>query len=507
MNTLRLTTVVATSLTLVFVGGCSGGEQANSPTFKEADHARILRVAESLQQPLIVEGSPSERWSIEERMRQFSVPAVSVAVIDNGELAWARAWGVAEAGGNVTVTTETIFQAGSVSKPVAALLALTMVGDGELALDRPVNEVLKSWKVPDTEFTRKEPVTLRHVLSHQAGFTPAGYLIPRDSSPVPGMADILKGGIRDWPAITVEFLPGSRRAYSNAGYCVLQLMLEDVSGLSLHQLAVKRLFRPLEMSHSTFDEPLTPEVLETAATGHLRKRAAEGQPRTAVPVEGKAQIAPAATGGMWSTPTDLARWTIEVMRGWRGESNRVVSTTIARQFLTPQVEGEGLGINLRGEGPALKAQHAGQMVGFICHLVFYPNIGQGAVMMSNSDGGRWLHRELEAAIAAEYGWSGLPVRRTLGSATPEQLRELAGVYSLDASPKTTFTVVVEGVTAKGQINQYPPFELVPTTEPDLYLLPRESMEILFSRDIDGAISAVILGRAGDAGNRYSRKLE
>jgi CubicO group peptidase (beta-lactamase class C family) len=456
---------------------------------------------------MVVEGLPSERWSLEERMLQFSVPAVSVAVIDDGELAWSRGWGVVEADGDKPVTNETIFQAGSVSKPVAALLALTMVGDGELALDQPVNQVLKSWKVPGNEFTLQQPVTLRHILTHQAGFTPAGYLIPRDGSPVPGMAELLKGGVRDWPVITVESLPGSRRAYSNAGYCVLQLMLEDFSGLSLHQLAEQRLFGPLKMHLSRFDDPLPSEVLATAATGHLRKRAGEGQPRKAVPVEGTAQIAPAATGGLWSTPTDLAQWAIEVMRGWSDEDNRIVSATIAREFLTPQVEGEGLGIHLRGKGSALRAQHAGQMVGFICHLVFYPNSGQGAVMMSNSDGGRWLHRELEAAIAAEYGWPDLPVRRRVATATPDQLRELAGVYTLDAYPTTTFTVTVEDGTATGQINQYPPFELTPTTEADLYILPRESMEILFSRDDDGSVTAVALGRAGDAGHRYSRKVD
>jgi CubicO group peptidase (beta-lactamase class C family) len=456
---------------------------------------------------MVVEGLPSERWKLEERMRQFSVPAVSVAVIDKGELAWARSWGVIGAGDNNPATSETIFQAGSVSKPVAALLALKMVADGRLVLDQPVNEILKSWTVPDNEFTRQRPVTLRHVLTHQAGFTPAGYLIPRDSASVPGMADILKGGINDWPAITVEFLPGSKQAYSNAGYCVLQLMLEEVSGRSLHQLAKQEIFEPLAMDHSTFDEPLTPEVLARAACGHLRKRSAEGQPRTAVPVAGKAQIAPAAAGGLWSTPSDLAKVAIEVMRGWRGEENRLLSTELARQFLTPQTEHEGLGIQLRGEGPTLKAQHAGQMVGFICHLVFYPNTGQGAVMMSNSDGGRWLHRELGAAIAAEYGWPDLPVRRTVKSATLEQLRELVGVYSLDAYPKTTFTVTLEEGTAKGRINQYPPFVLTPTTERDLYILPRESMEILFSRDDDGSVTAVTLGRAGDAGNRYSRKPE
>ena len=145
------------------------------------------------------------------------------------------------------------------------------------------------------------------------------------------------------------------------------------------------------------------------------------------------------------------------------------------------------------------------MTGFICLLVFYPETGQGAVMMTNSDGGRWLQQELIAAIAAEYAWSGYPVRRSVGTATADQLDELAGVYTLDASPEYAFTVRIENGKAFGQINQYPPFELAPTTDRDLYILARESLEILFLRDEDGTIVQVELRRAGDSGNRYSRQ--
>jgi CubicO group peptidase (beta-lactamase class C family) len=183
MNSRRLVagaSLLIATLPTFLAGGC----QTEHTTPEHSENARIRRVTESLQQPMVVEGVPSKRWNLEERMRRFSVPAVSVAVIDDGQLAWARSWGVIEAGGEDPVSPETIFQAGSVSKPVAALLALMLVEDGELALDQPVNEVLKSWKVPDNELTRQQPVTLRHVLTHQAGFTPAGYLIPRDGSPV-----------------------------------------------------------------------------------------------------------------------------------------------------------------------------------------------------------------------------------------------------------------------------------------------------------------------------------
>jgi len=158
-----------------------------------------------------------------------------------------------------------------------------------------------------------------------------------------------------------------------------------------------------------------------------------------------------------------------------------------------------------GEGPTLRARHGGGMVGFVCLFVFYPNTGQGAVLMSNSSGGRWLQQELLAAIAQEYEWPGYPVRRTLGKSTPEQLQELVGVYSLDSSPKTTFTVTIEKGAAIGQINKYPTFEMESTTERDLYVLPRESLEVLFRRGEDGTIARVTLRRSGDSGNSYSRR--
>jgi CubicO group peptidase (beta-lactamase class C family) len=497
--------LLSTNLTLLTACG------ARSPVTMSAQgenaDARLARVADSLQRPLVIEGQPIERWNIDERMRQFSVPGVSVAIIDEGQLIAAIAWGVKVAGGNEPVTTETMFQAGSVSKPVASILALSVVEEGVLRLDQPINEVLQSWKVPENEFTEAVPVTLRHVMTHQAGFTPFSYLIPRSDGAVPNMADLLRGGIHDWPTVEVEFVPGTQHAYSNAGYCVLQLVLEDSSNLSLHDLAMGRIFGLLGMDHSTFDEPLSTDLLATAASGHRRNRADRDSKPEPVPVEGKAEIAPGATGGLWSTPSDLAKLAVEVMRAYRGESDRLVPHDLAGEFLTPQIANEGLGIYLEGDGPALRAGHRGGMIGFVAQLVFYPNVGKGAVLMANSEGGRWLNKELIAAIADEFEWPGYPVRRSLGTATREQLRELVGVYSLDSSPKTTFTVKLEEGIAIGQINQYPPFKLSPTTDTDLYVLPRESLEILFRRGEGGKISRVTLRRAGDAGNSYSRRPE
>jgi len=480
--------------------------QGSAPTNEEAAaEARLVRASAHLQSGLVVEGLPVETWPMDRRMEQFSVPGVSVAVIEGGRLAAARAWGVRVAGTAEPVTTETLFQAGSLSKPVTALVALTLVGEGRLDLEGPVNAVLRSWKIPDSELTRATPVTFRHLLSHQAGLTRFGYLVPRGRGAIPAMAELLRGGVNDWPPITVEQEPGSTHAYSNSGYCVLQLALEDAAGTSLHELARKRLFEPLHMSHSRFDEPLEPEVLAAAAAGHTRRRHADGSRAEPATVEGRAQMAPAAAGGLWSTPSDLGRLVEEVLRARRHERSKVLTPELAEAFLTPQAPGEGLGIHLEGSAPALRARHTGGMPGFVAHLVFYPATGQGAVVMSNSDGGSFLNQEIIAAIAAEFDWPGYPVRRRLGTASVAQLRQIVGVYALDVQPDTTFTVRLEGSVATGRINRYPPFPLTATDVADRFVEPSRGLELVFERDDSGLVQSVSLGPAGEAGYRYSRR--
>jgi hypothetical protein len=109
-----------------------------------------------------------------------------------------------------------------------------------------------------------------------------------------------------------------------------------------------------------------------------------------------------------------------------------------------------------------------------------------------------------AAIGSEFGWSEYPIRHTLTSAPAERLRELIGVYFLDAGPGFKLSVTLEDGVATGQINEYPPFKLEPTTEPDLYVLPQQSMELVFQRSDEGAIVQVLLRRVGDSGAVYTR---
>ncbi|HEY0300768.1 MAG TPA: serine hydrolase domain-containing protein, partial [Rhizomicrobium sp.] len=115
------------------------------------------------------------RWTMDERRAHYGCPAVGVAVIADGELAWAEGYGLVEDGKPATVDADTMFSGASISKPYTAVLALQMVERGVFDLDADVNRYLKSWRVPENEFTRQAPVTLRWLLSHKAGTTLHGF--------------------------------------------------------------------------------------------------------------------------------------------------------------------------------------------------------------------------------------------------------------------------------------------------------------------------------------------
>ena len=218
--------------TLVFVIGVA----AASPAHARNTAAPILRVEQGLRPLAIVDGQPQPRWNIVERMKHFKVPGVSIAVISGGKVEWARGYGVVAMDGK-PVDTETLFQAASISKPVTALMALRLVDEGKLSLDEDVNLKLRSWKVPENEFTKTQKVTLRRLLNHSAGLTVRGFDGYAADGPVPSLLDVLDG---KKPAnsepIRVEAVPGTKWSYSGGGYVVVQQLVTEVTGESFPEL-------------------------------------------------------------------------------------------------------------------------------------------------------------------------------------------------------------------------------------------------------------------------------
>jgi CubicO group peptidase (beta-lactamase class C family) len=279
--------------------------------------------------------------------------------------------------------------------------ALALVERGKLRLDEDANLRLKSWRIPDGEFTRSERVTLRRLLSHTAGMPDIGYIGYGEGREIPTLVQVLDGVKPANTAPTrVVGPPGAKWDYSGAGYTVLQQLMIDAAGKPFPDLMRELVFDKLGMTRSTFEQPLPERFAAAAARGHQPNGARYGARWNVYPEM--------AAAGLWTTPSDLARFAIELQRAKRGRSRKVLSQTMATHMLTVQPAGGqpsgwGLGVALTGEGRALRFSHSGGTLSFVCNLAAYPETGQGAVVMINSRA-RGLYEEIFRALAAEYGW-------------------------------------------------------------------------------------------------------
>ena len=240
----------------------------------------VAKVEFGLQSRLQIGGEPLATWSIAERMAFYKVPGVSIAVIKDGKIAWAKGYGVLEAGKPQLVDTQSLFQAASISKPTATIAALRLVEQGKLSLDAPINDALKSWKIPENEFTRKSPVTLPHILSHGAGFTVHGFPGYAAGAPVPTVQQVLDGAKpANTPAIRIDKLPGASWRYSGGGYTVMQLAMMEAAGKDFVALTDELVLRPAGMTRSTYAQPLPETSRSNAATAHLQNGSAVARPQ------------------------------------------------------------------------------------------------------------------------------------------------------------------------------------------------------------------------------------
>ena len=458
---------------------------------------RIKRVENNLLSPIAIKGKPSA-MKLADRMAHYKVPGVSVAVINNGAIEWARGYGVAEAGTNNAVTAETLFQAASISKPVAAMGALRLVAEGKLNLDEDVNKKLTSWKVPENEFTKEQKVTLRRLLSHTAGMTVHGFRGYATDEPVPTLVQLLNGEKpANSAAVRVDVVPGSKWRYSGGGISVAQLLMMDVTGKAFPQFMQEAVLSKLEMKHSTYQQPLPKELLTKAAAGH----GDNGEV-----IKGKRHTYPEmAAAGLWTTPSDLARFAIEIQKSRAGKSNKVLTTEMINQMLTVQSGDYGLGLGIRGTGKALNFGHGGSNEGFRCMMFAYAETGQGAVVMTNGDAGGPLADEILHSIAKEYGWPDYQVReREVAQVNPKVYESYVGKYQVMGADVTL-------TTDNGHLFiQAPPFgtekiELYPESETK-YFITLDEVTFTFVKDDKGQVVELVVQVPGNRPPMKGKKI-
>jgi CubicO group peptidase (beta-lactamase class C family) len=331
-----------------------------------------------------------------ELMVTLGVPGVSIAVIHHGVLEWAEGFGVTRVGG-APVTVETLFQAASISKPVAAMAVLHLAQKGSLSLDADVNNLLSSWKLPSSPIAAGGPVTVRQLLGHTGGINVSGFPGYAVGKPLPTLVQILDGaGPANTPAIRIATPPGTKWDYSGGGYTIMQQLLLDVCGMPFPRLLNDTVMAPLNMTHSTFQQPLPADLESSTAMPH-------DQNGNRVP--GGGHIYPEmAASGLWSTPSDLARFVIEIQSSLHGKSNHVLSPEMTRQMLSPGLGNWGLGFRIGDSPSAPQFIHQGFNCGFESILFAYGREGEGAVVMTNAQNGSVLAAEIIGSIASEHSW-------------------------------------------------------------------------------------------------------
>jgi CubicO group peptidase (beta-lactamase class C family) len=344
----------------------------------------------------VTAGVPIPEDALGRVLHRHHVPAVSIAVIHRGQIDWAKGYGVRKHGGNEPVDSATLFQAASISKPVSAVVALRLVESGDINLDEDVNRKLRSWQVPENEFTKRQPVTVRLLLSHSAGLNMHGVPEFSPDSKIPTLVQILDGDKSATPEpVRVVLDPGTVYRYSGGGYIVLQQLLTDVTETPFTLLARELVLKPTGMTSSTFEQPLPKELQLHAAVGHLDD---------GTPMNGSWHVLPEqAAGGLWTTPSDLASFAIRLWQSYHGLSDTLLPQRLARLMLTRQIDDFGLGLYLPSAG-VFRFQHGGGNAGYRCHLVLSVETGDGVVIMTNGDSGGKVINEVFEAIAFAYVW-------------------------------------------------------------------------------------------------------
>jgi len=359
--------------------------------------ARIRRIEATAVEVPMGDTEPSVRLDLQKLMQLYKVPGLSIAVIDNFQITWAKAYGMIEAGSTRPVTPRTLFQAGSISKPVAANGALYLVEHGKLSLDEDVNQKLTTWKVPENEFTKNEKVTLRRLMSHCAGLTVHGFPGYDVNDPVPTLVQIFNGEKpANTPPIRVDFVPGTRERYSGGGVTIQQQLMMDVTGKPFPALMREIVLDKIGMTDSSYEQPLPQPRAAMTASGTR----ADGRV-----VHGRWHIYPEmAAAGLWTTPTDLSKFAIEIALSKHGKSNRVLSEAMTREMLTPVLDEAGLGFFLDKDNPG-HFEHNGADEGFQAILTMNAESGKGVAIMANSDNGITVGNFLLQSVAKEYDWN------------------------------------------------------------------------------------------------------
>ena len=384
---------------------------------------RQARVEQSLTAVLQIDGREPEQFTLAQRMARYAVPGVAIAVVHDGETAWAAGYG-SRGRDDGAVRADSLFQAASISKAVAAVGVLALVEHGDLDLDTDVNAYLRGWRLPASPFTEAGPVTLRHLLSHTAGTTVPGFAGYPVGTDVPTVPQLLAGmPPANTPPVESFAAPGSVVQYSGGGSTIVQQLLCDVTGRPFPELIDDLVLGPFGMTDSGYLQPLPPARHRGAAWAHD----AAGSP-----VPGGFHVYPELqAAGLWTTAPDLARWLLGIQHVLGGRTGGPISPETARLMVTRVAPGSfGLGPEIMGDGPLQRFGHSGANQGYKSQVDGLVAAATGCAILTNGENGTTLVAEIRRAVADEYGHGSIgpdPIR--LAEIDHDVLRSYTGRYA------------------------------------------------------------------------------
>ena len=417
-------------------------------------------VEQNLRFKVLFSNRANQTMNLLDRMNYYNVNGISIAVINDGKIDWVDSYGIADVENGETVTTNTLFQAGSISKSITALGILYLVQEGLISLDEDVNKYLKSWRIPENKFTKNEKVTLRRILSHSAGLTVSGFPGYEVGSTIPSITQILDGvkPPANTDAIRVDSIPGTTFRYSGGGTTIAQLLIEDMTGQSFHHWMEQHILSKLGMTLSTFDQ--YPQKSYFLAAGHDCR----GQI-----VLGKHHLYPEmAAAGLWSRAEDIAKFVIYILNVFSGRDCQFLNNDLIQEMLKPQIRANGkyqpgLSVFLQNQDDEIVFEHGGQDHGFIALYRGLTRQKCGFAIMMNSDANGWyLMEEIANSIADVYQWKGFsPIYRSVGLSNKEHYKKFAGTYK---SKEKDRQIVIQTDNEKlflKESSEMPPIELYP----------------------------------------------
>ena len=365
-------------------------------TYSKEIKFKIKQVENNLSGWLQIKNKP-QKWTLEERMKFYKANGVSIAVIKDYKIEWAKGYGYADSLRQRPVTKETLFQAGSNSKSLNAVGILKLVQEGKLNLDVDINNYLKTWKFPYDSLSKGKKITIKNLLSHTAGLNVHGFFGYKNWEAIPTITQILNGQKpANSEAIRSLFEPSLKYEYSGGGTTISQLIIEDVTGKPYDEYMFENVLKPLNMNNSFFTQPPPLIKHNLLATGFYN----DGKS-----VPGKYHIYPEqAAAGLWTNPTDLAKYVIETQLSLLGKSQKILSKEMTKLRLTPYIDSKAaLGVFIFDKNGVKHFEHGGVDEGFVSQYVGTLEKGNGAVVMINTYDTAFFY-EILSSIASIYDW-------------------------------------------------------------------------------------------------------